>query len=129
MVLQEFATLPRVEASDGLGGWRGLLLQPSSLLPAGVVMTAWRLVPALLCGVVLASLLAGCAVPLHTRGYRRPDPTHVLGKKLVVGKEAPLDLIAEDGTRCLTTKRRFERTRIGSEVWCLWSGDPDRTYR
>ena len=93
-------------------------------------MTDSRLVPALLCGVVLMCLLAGCAaVPLHMRGQRSPDPSHVLGKKLVVGKEAPLDLIAEDGTRCLTTKRRFERTRIGSEVWCLWSGDSDRTYR
>ena len=93
-------------------------------------MTASRLVPALLRSVVLASLLAGCAaVPLHMRGQRSPGPSHVLGKKLVAAKEAPLDLIAEDGTRCVTTKRRFERTRIGSEVWCLWEGDPDRTYR
>jgi hypothetical protein len=93
-------------------------------------MTASRLVPALISNVLVATLLAGCAaVPLHTRGYRSPDPSHVLGKKLVVGKEAPLDLIAEDGTRCLTTKRRFERTKLGSEVWCLWSGDADRTYR
>lgn len=90
-------------------------------------MTPLRLAPALL---VLTFLLDGCAaVPLHMRGQRSPDPSHVLGKKMVVAKEAPLDLIAEDGTRCLTTKNRFERTKLGSKVWCLWSGDPDRTYR
>ena len=90
-------------------------------------MTASHLASALL---VLTCLLDGCAaVPLNMRGQRSPDPSHVLGKKLVVEKEAPLDLIAEDGTRCQTTKNRFERTKIGSKVWCLWSGDPDRTYR
>ena len=90
-------------------------------------MTPLRLVLTLL---VLTLVLDGCAaVPLYMRGQRSPDPSHVLGKKLVVAKEAPLDLVAEDGTRCLTTKRRFERTKIGSEVWCLWSGDADRTYR
>jgi hypothetical protein len=67
-------------------------------------------------------------VPLHTRGQRNPEPAQVLARKLVVGKEAPLDLIAEDGSRCPTTKGRFEKTRIGSKVWCLWSGDPERDY-
>ena len=80
--------------------------------------------------VALALLLSGCtAVPMYMRGQRSPDPTHVLGRKLVVGKEAPLDLIAEDGTRCLTTRTRFEGTKIGAKVWCLWEGDPDRSYR
>jgi hypothetical protein len=75
--------------------------------------------------VVLACGLAGC-VPLHTQGQRSPEPSKVLGRKLVIGKEAPLDLIADDGTRCETSKDRFERTKIGTKVWCLWSGDPIR---
>lgn len=79
--------------------------------------------------VLLTLALSGCVVPLHTGGYRRPEPTKVLDRKLVVEKAAPLDLIAEDGTRCQTTKYRFERTRIGSKVWCLWSGDPIRDSR
>jgi hypothetical protein len=70
--------------------------------------------------------LTGCVVPLHRGGYRSPQPTKVLDRKLVVDKAAPLDLIAEDGTRCQTSKDRFERTKIGSKVWCLWSGDPIR---
>lgn len=41
--------------------------------------------------------------------------------KLVVGKEPPTELIAEDGTRCLTSRKRFDRTRIGSEIWCVWT--------
>ena len=77
--------------------------------------------------VVLSCGLLGCmAVPLHTQGQRSPEPSRVLGRKLVIGKEAPLDLIADDGTRCETSKDRFERTKIGSKVWCLWTGDPIR---
>ena len=84
-----------------------------------------RLVVASFAAVIAVS---GCMVPLHTRGQRNPEPAEVLARKLVVGKEPPLDLIAEDGSRCLTTKDRFEKTRIGSKVWCLWSGDPERDF-
>ncbi len=79
--------------------------------------------------VLLTVVLSGCMVPLHTSGHRSPEPSKVLGRKLVVEKAAPLDLIAEDGTRCQTTRDRFERTQIGSKVWCLWSGDPIREFR
>jgi hypothetical protein len=74
--------------------------------------------------VVLAALLAsGCgSIPLPTRGLHGVDPAPSLGRKLVTGKEPPVTLIAEDGTRCLTSRDRFERTRIGSEVWCVWTG-------
>ncbi len=76
--------------------------------------------------LLLTVVLSGCVVPMHTGGYRSPEPAKVLGRKLVISKEAPLDLVAEDGTRCQTSKDRFERTKIGSKVWCLWSGDPIR---
>ncbi len=75
---------------------------------------------------LLTVVLSGCVVPLHRGGHRSPEPTKVLDRKLVISKEAPLDLVAEDGTRCQTSKDRFERTKIGSKVWCLWSGDPVR---
>jgi hypothetical protein len=80
---------------------------------------------------VLAALLAsGCgSIPLPTRGLHGTDPAPSLARKLVVGKEPPVTLIAEDGTRCITSRDRFERTRIGTEVWCVWSGgrgDADR---
>lgn len=73
--------------------------------------------------VLLGFLMSGCMVPLHTRGQRSAEPPQVFGRKLVIDKEPPLVLIAEDGTRCQTTRDRFERTRVGSKVWCLWTGD------
>lgn len=74
--------------------------------------------------VVLAALFAcGCgSIPLPTRGLHGVDPAPSLGRKLVTGKEPPVSLIGEDGTRCITSRGRFERTRIGSKVWCLWTG-------
>lgn len=79
--------------------------------------------------LLLTLVLSSCMVPLHTSGHRSSEPAKVLGRKRVVDKAAPLDLIAEDGTRCQTTRNRFERTQIGSRVWCLWSGDPIRESR
>jgi hypothetical protein len=73
--------------------------------------------------VFLALLMSGCMVPLHMRGQRSAEPPQVLARKRVIDKAPPLDLIAEDGTRCQTTRDRFERTRVGSKVWCLWTGD------
>jgi hypothetical protein len=74
--------------------------------------------------VLLGLLLSACAsIPLPIPGGREADRAPVLARKLVVAKEAPADLIADDGTRCLTTERRFERTRVGSEAWCVWTGD------
>jgi hypothetical protein len=74
--------------------------------------------------VLLGLLLSGCvSIPLPMRGLGGANPAPALERKLVVGKEAPADLIAEDGTRCLTTKSRFKRTLIGSEAWCVWTGD------
>lgn len=74
-------------------------------------------------GVVLALLLSGCeSLPLPMRGPNGANPTPALERKLVVGKEAPAELIAEDGTRCLTTESRFKGTLIGSKAWCVWIG-------
>jgi hypothetical protein len=73
--------------------------------------------------VLLGLLLSGCVIPLPMRGLRGADPAPVLAPKLVVAKHPPADLIADDGTHCLVTRRRFERTRIGSEAWCVWTGD------
>jgi hypothetical protein len=87
-----------------------------------------RLFPAAPATVVLLGfLMAGCMVPLHMRGQRSAEPPQVLGRKLVIDKEPPLHLIADDGTRCQTTRDRFARARVGSKVWCLWTGDGVRS--
>lgn len=72
---------------------------------------------------LLFGLSTVACVPLFmpTRGVRGGDAPPELAEKLVVGKEPPTELIAEDGTRCITSRKRFDRTRIGSEVWCVWT--------
>jgi hypothetical protein len=73
--------------------------------------------------VVLFGLSSGSCIPLSlpTRGVRGGNAPPALAAKLVVGKEWPNELIADDGTRCITSKERFDRGRIGSEIWCVWT--------
>lgn len=78
--------------------------------------------PRILCPLLWLSVAACGAIPLPIRGLHGGDHPPSLDRKLVVGKDAPVTLIAEDGTRCVTSPDRFERTRIGAEVWCVWSG-------
>jgi hypothetical protein len=40
--------------------------------------------------------------------------------KRVAGKESPVTLIAEDGTKCVVTEDRYRETRVGDEAWCVW---------
>jgi hypothetical protein len=40
--------------------------------------------------------------------------------KRVTGKEPPTTLIAEDGTRCTVTEKRYDETRIGDQTLCAW---------
>jgi hypothetical protein len=68
--------------------------------------------------LVLGLLLGACVFMPGTRG----GPGSEFARKLVMGKVAPNELIADDNSRCVTSRERFDRTRIGSEVWCLWSG-------
>jgi hypothetical protein len=42
--------------------------------------------------------------------------------KQVSDKEAPVTLIARDGSRCSVTAKRFASTREGDVVWCAWAG-------
>ncbi len=41
-------------------------------------------------------------------------------RKVVVGKEPPNQLIAQDQTRCIVTERQFEEVAIGETVSCVW---------
>ena len=68
---------------------------------------------------------AACIV-LPTRSARDGGVSPEFTEKLVVGKEPPNQLIAEDGTRCITSRERYERARIGAEVWCVWNGSGPR---
>lgn len=72
---------------------------------------------------LLLGLSTAACVPLFmpTGGLRGGDTPAEFAPKLVVGKEAPNELIADDGTRCITSRERFDQTRIGSEIWCVWS--------
>ena len=43
--------------------------------------------------LLLILALSGCMVPLHASGQRSPEPAKVLGRKRVIDKAAPLDLM------------------------------------
>ena len=78
--------------------------------------------------ILVFGLFAGAciSVPLAIGGRHGTEAPAEFAPKLVVGKVPPTELIAEDNSRCITSKDRFDRTRIGSEVWCLWTGGGSR---
>ncbi len=72
--------------------------------------------------VFALALTAGCmTIPLPRM---KDGPETNLERKPVVGKRAPMQLVAEDGTTCNTTSSRFQRARPGQRVWCVWQGEP-----
>lgn len=83
--------------------------------------------------LVLAFAAMGC-VPFQTLkkpggGGDREMPTgtasqgsgaSALGRKAVYGKEDPATFVAQDGTRCAVTEKRYRETALGEVVWCSW---------
>ena len=57
--------------------------------------------------LMLAVLLGGCA--------------HIVGKT-VASKSAPNTLIANDGSICIVSQERFEKTEVGMKALCAWKG-------
>ena len=45
----------------------------------------------------------------------------VMGKT-VARKDAPNFLVAEDGSICVVSKERFEKTEVGMKALCAWRG-------
>ena len=43
-----------------------------------------------------------------------------VASKTVYGKESPATLVANDGSRCTVTSKKFEKTREGDRVLCAW---------
>jgi hypothetical protein len=41
--------------------------------------------------------------------------------KPVIGKQPPHLLLARDGTQCTVSSSKYERARLGTSVWCIWS--------
>ena len=58
--------------------------------------------------VVLFLLVSGCA------GIRG---------KTVVRKDPPNFLVADDGSICVVTQERFDKTEIGMKALCAWKGE------
>lgn len=42
--------------------------------------------------------------------------------KTVAGKEAPNMLVATDGSICIVSEERFEKTEVGMKALCAWRG-------
>jgi hypothetical protein len=43
------------------------------------------------------------------------------GVKRVIDKQAPITLVAHDGSVCRTSRDRFARTRTGKWIACVWN--------
>ena len=46
---------------------------------------------------------------------------HIAGKT-VGGKEPPNMLVATDGSICIVSEERFEKTEVGMKALCAWRG-------
>lgn len=70
--------------------------------------------------VAAAIVCASCVVV--PRDFRNPSPNRreSLGYRTVAEKLPPTTLIAEDRATCEVDRKKFERTRVGQRVYCLW---------
>ncbi len=89
--------------------------------------------PAMILGRItagsLAALLAvsvSCARPNYAEHW--PDrfllsagPQPGFAIKRVLEREPPATLVADDGSVCRTSRERFDRTREGRWIACLWN--------
>ena len=79
--------------------------------------------------------LASCRVQPVTLPGKERDPRALPGSpdnratraedaqvsmKRVTAKEAPTTLVADDGSRCSVSEKRFDDTRIGDSALCVW---------
>jgi hypothetical protein len=71
-------------------------------------------------------LVSGCARPSHGHIW----PTHLLVfagaqpgfmTKVIVDKQKPATLVADDGSICRTSAERFTRTAVGKWIACNWT--------
>lgn len=62
----------------------------------------------------------GGAREMPTGTTSQGNRTSPLGRKAVYGKEDPATFIAQDGTRCSVTEKRYRETALGEIVWCAW---------
>jgi hypothetical protein len=85
---------------------------------------------------VSACIVAGaCRVRPLTLPGRERDPRALPGSpddrttraedtqvslKRVSSKEPPTTLVADDGTRCTVSEKRYNETRIGADALCAW---------
>lgn len=89
-----------------------------------------RLVAA--CLVLCQVACVGFAIP----GTRRKPGEADIGRKVydndglgapaflpkpVIGKQPPHLLLARDRTECVVSAEKFEKTVIGTSVWCVWT--------
>jgi hypothetical protein len=89
--------------------------------------------------ILIAALILGqvACVSIPIPGTRREPRVSEVGRnvhqgdellgpaafssKPVTGKEPPHRLLARDGTACIVSREKFERTLLGTSVWCVWT--------
>lgn len=69
--------------------------------------------------LVAGVTLGGCGIPLqHQEALRKASSVFA---KPVSAKRDPVYLIAVDGTECTVPKKRFDKIKVGDNVFCVWS--------
>jgi hypothetical protein len=69
--------------------------------------------------IVLAVCLTGCANSVA--GLLGESLGLPLVDKTVASKVAPNTLVATDGTTCGVSEKRWEKTKEGDDVACVWT--------
>lgn len=86
-------------------------------------------------GVLVSALVQACALPIpesarppkgkgkfaDTRTGADDLRKPAFAPRAVYGKRPPSRLIARDGTTCMVTAEKYENTRIGQSIWCVWT--------
>ena len=86
------------------------------------------------CGVYVTWAAVACTqpqslgIPGRDGGPRPTEPSQDgmtprnfrMDSKRVGAKAPPTTLIAEDGTKCVVSEKKFRDTNVGDEAWCEW---------
>jgi hypothetical protein len=76
--------------------------------------------------LIPAAIIAGCAPPNHAERWPDrfllsggPQPGYAI--KQVIEKQSPTALVADDGSVCRTSSERFDSTKEGQWIDCIWN--------
>jgi hypothetical protein len=80
----------------------------------------------LILGAIALAVISGCARPNYAERWpdrlllsAGPQPGYAI--KRLVEKQSPATLVADDGSVCRTSPRRFASSKEGQWIACIWN--------